>query len=415
MSEKRNAADTAAQYYLSLEQEALKETRSASVSLLIICAAILLIFGALLCFLPQKAFSPEENRSLATFPECSVQTILDGSFAGGIGDFCADQFPLRTGFVALKAGAELALGKGQNNDVLLGKDDYLIKHPHYTEAQWHVMEQNVDAVSRFAKAMQQHGISFSFFVVPRSIDVNADRLPVFFDENAIARDRERLLAAAEATGLSIHDLTQTLQNVSAQDKIWYKTDHHWTMTGAYYAYVALAESLGYTPYPLSDFTPVTVCNSFLGTTHASSGLSWIKGEDLTLLRYQGDEAFQTEIITGGQTVRTLNGFYDFDALQTHDEYNVFLGGTNTIIRVTNPERTSAPTLVLLKDSFSQSLAPLLARHFDLLLVDPRTYSIQSSSLLSLIENEEADQVLLLYGLDTLYDSYSLKNLTFGLN
>ena len=106
---------------------------------------------------------------------------------------------------------------------------------------------------------------------------------------------------------------------------------------------------------------------------------------------------------------------DFDALATHDEYNVFLGGTNTMIRVTDPTRTDAPTLVLLKDSFSQSLAPFLARHFDLLLVDPRTYSIQSGSILSLIQNTNADRVLLLYGLDTMYDSYSLKNLTFGLN
>jgi hypothetical protein len=83
--------------------------------------------------------------------------------------------------------------------------------------------------------------------------------------------------------------------------------------------------------------------------------------------------------------------------------------------VTDPTRENAPTLLLLKDSFSQSIAPFLARHFDLLLVDPRTYDIRSSgSLLSLAEQENADHVLLLYGIDTLYDSYSLKNLTFGL-
>jgi hypothetical protein len=141
----------------------------------------------------------------------------------------------------------------------------------------------------------------------------------------------------------------------------------------------------------------------------------VKGESITLLRYEGDETFTTEIIEGGKTVRTLSGFYDFDALDTHDEYNVFLGGTNTLIRVTDPTRENAPTLLLLKDSFSQSIAPFLARHFDLLLVDPRTYDIRSSgSLLSLAEQENADHVLLLYGIDTLYDSYSLKNLTFGL-
>lgn len=414
MSKKQNPADSAAQYYLSLEQATAKTTRGASVSLLIICGAVLLVLGAFLCLLPKKTFSPEENRSLAAFPDCSAEAILDGSFAGGIADFCADQFPLRNQFVALKAGVELALGKGQNNSVILGKDGYLIKYPQYTEEQWHMMEQNVTAAARFAQAMEKNDIPFSFYVVPRSVDINTERLPAVFDTDGLERDRERLLATAKSDGLSVHDLTQTLRGLSEQNNIWYKTDHHWTMTGAYYAYVALADSLGYAPYPMSDFTPVTVCDSFLGTTQASSGMTWIPGEALTLLRYDGDEDFRTEIISGGQTVRTLNGFYDFDALRTHDEYNVFLGGTNTIIRVSHPQRKDAPKLVLLKDSFSQSLAPLLARHFDLLLVDPRTYSVQSGSILSLVQNEGADRVLLLYGLDTLYDSYSLNKLIFGL-
>lgn len=415
MSQKQNAADIAAQYYLSLEQKAPKNTHDASVSLLFICGAILLIFGALLCFLPQKAFSPEENRSLSTFPEYSTDSLLDGSFTQGIADFCADQFPFRTKFVTAKAKLELWAGKQENNDVIVGNDGYLIKRPQYKELHIQNMEQNLSAICRFEDALENHGIPFTFAVVPRSIDVNISRLPTTLDASAANYDRRQLHASLEALGLSAIDLTDSLQSAAQTGQVWYKTDHHWTMDGAYVAYVSLSEALGYTPYPLSDFTHEVVCDRFLGTTQSSSGMTWVEGEEITLLRYDGDEAFQTEIIAGGQTIRTLNGFYDFDALETHDEYNVFLGGTNTLIRVINPGRGDVPTLVLLKDSFSQSLAPLLARHFDLILVDPRTYNIQNGSLLSLIQKEEAEQVLLLYGLDTLYDSYSLKNLTFGLN
>ena len=415
MSQKQNAADIAAQYYLSLEQKTPDVTRKASISMLVICGAILLLFGALLCFLPPNPFSPEENRSLATFPDYSTEALLDGSFTQGIADFCADQFPFRTTFVTAKAKLELWAGRQENNDVIAGNDGYLIKRPQYTPLQIQNMEQNLLAICRFEDALKRDGISFTFAVVPRSIDVNSSRLPAPLDASVAQYDRSQLHAALDASDLSLLDLTDSLRNAAQEKQVWYKTDHHWTMDGAYVAYVSLSEALGYTPSPLSDFTHEVVCERFLGTTQASSGMMWIEGEELTLLRYDGDEAFQTEIIAGGQIIRTLNGFYDFDALETHDEYNVFLGGTNTLIRVFHPERSDAPTLVLLKDSFSQSLAPLLARHFDLILVDPRTYNIQNGSLLSLIQTEEAEQVLLLYGLDTLYDSYSLKNLTFGLN
>ena len=412
MANKQHPADRQAEEYLSIERAKAHQTKGAHTALLVICATLLLIMGLSLCLLPQREFSPEENRALATAPTFSFDALLDGSLTAGIADFCADQFPLRSLFVSAKARIELLLGKQENNDVLLGSDGYLIARQEYTEDQKQILSQNVNAIARFEQAMEQHGIPFTFAVVPRSVDVNTTKLPAAYDATNAAAAWKWL----DGTGAEFYNLTDTLQSAAANGKtVWYKTDHHWTMLGAYYAYVALADTLGYEPYALEDYTMETVCEDFFGTTHGSSGMRWVEGESITLLRYEGDETFTTEIIEGGKTVRTLSGFYDFDALDTHDEYNVFLGGTNTLIRVKNSTREDAPTLLLLKDSFSQSIAPFLARHFDLLLVDPRTYDIRSSgSLLSLAEQENADHVLLLYGIDTLYDSYSLKNLTFGL-
>ncbi len=416
MSNKQHPADKQAEEYLSIEYNKAHQTKGAHVALLIICASLLLVMGLSLCLLPQSEFSPEENRALCTAPSFSLDALVDGSLTAGIADFCADQFPLRSLFVSAKAGTELLLGKQENNDVLLGNDGYLIARQEYTEDQKRILSQNVTAISRFAQAMDQQEIPFTFVVVPRSVDVNTTKLPAAYQSVHAAAAWTWLDQATTTKDIEYYDLTDALQAAAArEDAVWYKTDHHWTMLGAYQAYVALAQSLGYTPYPLEDFSTQVICDDFRGTTHGSSGMHWIPGETITLLRYEGDDAFTTEIIAGGMTVRALNGLYDFDALGTHDEYNVFLGGTNTLIRVTNQTRENAPTLVLIKDSFSQSLAPFLARHFDLLLVDPRTYDIRSSgSLVSLIEQQNADHVVLLYGIDTLYDSYSLKNLTFGL-
>ena len=112
--------------------------------------------------------------------------------------------------------------------------------------------------------------------------------------------------------------------------------------------------------------------------------------------------------------RHLDGLYDLSALDTHDKYSVFLGGTNTHIRVSAPQAPEAKTLLVIKDSFSQSLAPFLARHFHLILIDPRTYSTQNEAILSLAEREEAVAVLLLYGVDTLLEGHSLRVLEYGI-
>jgi hypothetical protein len=417
MASKIHMADTQAEYYLSLERSLSRRNRRANLILLVLGGALLLVMGLLLCLLPQKDFSPEENRSLAAAPKISMQTMMDGSLSTGIADFCADQFPLRSLFISAKAGVELLLGKMGNNDVLLGKDGYLITRQEYDEAQRTILYQNMAAVDRFATALKAQNIPFTFAVVPRSIDVNRNKLPPLYNTVNADAASVHLDQSAKQKNLPWINLTDILQRAAATgDAVWYKTDHHWTMQGAYLAYVDLSEALGYTPYPADAFSQQVVCENFLGTTHASSGMRWIKGENIILWRYEDDETFTTEIIEGGKTIRALNGFYDLAALETHDEYNVFLGGTNTLIRITCPTRENAPSLILLKDSFSQSLAPYLARHFDLLLIDMRSYDIRSSgSLSALIEHEQADHVLLLYGIDTLYDSYSLKNLTFGLN
>jgi hypothetical protein len=142
-------------------------------------------------------------------------------------------------------------------------------------------------------------------------------------------------------------------------------------------------------------------------------MRWTRADTLSLLRYEGDGDFVTEILEGDKIVRSIEGLYDWDALATHDKYRVFLGGTNTHIRVrsTAAER---PTLFLIKDSYAQSLSPFLARHFDLILLDPRTFKTASGTVSTQITEYAPDRVLLLYGIDTLCDSSSLRVLTLGL-
>ncbi|MBO5898543.1 MAG: hypothetical protein J6R04_05995 [Clostridia bacterium] len=415
MPRKENEADRAAAHYRSLEARLTCRTRPAHLSLIILSALLLVSLGLGLCFLPHEEFSPEENRMLATLPEPSLDALIDGSLTRGLSDFCADQFPLRATFVAAKAGAELALFKQENNGVLYGQDGYLIKRANISEATYTALAQNVTAIRRFSNALTECGIPFDVAVVPRSVDVNAAKLPPLYPKSDATAVWERLQEECTAQGVTYQSLTEPLRaSAEAGESVWFKTDHHWTPRGAYEAYLALADTLGYVPYPLSDFTEETVSQAFFGTTYASAGMRWTPAETLSLLRYEGDGDFVTEIIEGGKAVRSIEGLYDRDALATHDKYSVFLGGTNTHIRIRSTTATERPTLFLIKDSYAQSLSPFLARHFDLILLDPRTFKTASGTVSALITEYAPDRVLLLYGIDTLCDSSSLRILMLGL-
>ena len=413
MSNKPHAADVRTQFFRAIEAEA--GTRAALPTLLS-CSLLILILGALLCFTPARTYSREEKRTLAKAPVLSLTSLAGGAWMAGIADFCADQFPMRPHFVAAKAATEIALGKQENNGILKGKDGYLIPRDEYREEQVLSMTKNMDAVSRFSAALAEREIPFTVAIVPRSIDVNSEKLPARYDTSIAQAAWERITQAALQKNLPLLDLSAALTDAADTAQVWFKTDHHWTVRGAYTAYVALGEALGYTPYPWQAFDEQVVYEDFKGTSYTAFGGFGAVGERLPLARFAGDEDYLTEILVSGEVVRALSGFYDWDALGSGDEYRLFLGGTNTCIRVTRQNREDAPCLVLIKDSFSQSIAPFLARHFDLLLLDPRTYDIRlDGAMIDRMEQAGADHVLLLYGIDTLYESPSLAGLTYGLS
>ena len=408
MTKRQNQADTAALQALQVERSLAKRTRKAHLVLLVLCGALVLSLGVALCFMPHKDYSPTEKRTLAAPPELSAQSLLEGDFMRDVSDFCADQFPLRSYFVTLKARIELLLGKGQNNGVLQGKQGQLFTLPELTDQTKQSLEQNVRSLQHLSQTLAEQGICLSVAIVPRAVDVNTHLLPDNFDADSLDLVWDWLRTAAGDTPMLL--LQQTLREQAAKGQpVWYKTDHHFTSLGAYYTYVALADVLGYEPYPLTDFEIITVCEDFYGTAYAASGMHWTQGDSITLFRYEGDDRLQTRVIEGGQTLKTLQGLYDTQALTTQDQYEIFLGGTHTRIEVSDPDGAELPTLVLLKDSFAQSVAPFLARHYRLILLDPRTYKSAEASLPEAVLKEAPDSVLFLCGIDTLCEPGSLKS------
>ena len=310
----------------------------------------------LLC--PSEDFSPTENRMLATFPTWSAETFFDGSYAGGIDKFLADRFPFREPLLRAKSATELLAGRRQNGNVFFGKDMYQIKR--LEECDLETLRQNKQAADSIAAHLEKSGKPVTVLYAPRAIDILTDKLPSGYPQSAVAKPW---------TVLPRSPLFSVLKEKAARgEAVWYRTDHHWTALGAYYAYEFLGNSLGYTPLPQNAFRVEIVKEDFLGTSASASLFPISKPDTIVRYRFEGDTNFTvTDLSTG----KAREGFYDDEKLSTSDAYASFLGGNFAHLRITKDGSEGRPLLLIIKDSYANCLVPFLARHFDIEMLDTR--------------------------------------------
>lgn len=402
---KKNPADVEVERCFEIQKNAAAKSRLPDIILLIILAAVIAVFGILIYILPHSSFSEDENRGLTLFPKLSLSSLVDGSYTSDIGKFYSDQFPARRFFVELKAAAELAQLKMQNNSVIPGKDGTLIKRQEYTDYSY--AHKNMQAIEKFRAVLEQDDIPVFTAIAPRSIDVLAHTIHPLYGSDR-SSDIWQVLSEYDENATSLRDMLT--KQAEDGNYVWYRTDHHWTTQGAYLVYAALGDSLGYTHYPESFFTPQQVSDSFYGTTYSSSGLYSTPPDEMYYYRYDGDDSYVVEnVLTGDK----IDGFYATSLLETKDKYSSFIGGNNAHVRVYDTAANGTkPTLILVKDSFAHSVVPFLALHFDLEIIDLRSYV---GSVASLARETEACGVLILHGADNLAISDTLTLLGYGLN
>ncbi|MCL2096559.1 MAG: DHHW family protein [Oscillospiraceae bacterium] len=394
------------------------------------CALILFVLALAVFILPDEAFSEQENRVLQQFPAISENSFLDrlpgGKFTSDMAEYYADQFPLRDVFVGLKGAAEIGLLKGENNGVILGGNNYLITKDANQNMEQTVdrLRKNIDAISGFADAMNEMKIPVTLAAAGRSIDALDMYLPAAYPRDNSARLWASFNGLADiAPNIRRLDLLAPLkQLIEREDRgqLYYRTDHHWTTLGAYYAYVEILKSFnredGFEPLSLRDFNIEAVSNNFYGTTWSKAGMKWINSDTIYFFRYDGDEEFITEIKDNG---RRFNGFYDFDYLELKDKYSAFLSGNNARVDITNPsaktmtedgEEIKRPKLLLIKDSFAHSAVPFLAYHYDMIILDLRYYT---DSVARLVFQENIDRVLFLHNIQNLSEDDTYGILEYG--
>ncbi len=342
---------------------------------------------------PSTDFSESENRSLQTFPEVNTEKVFSGEFSQEFESYANDQFLLRDGWVGLKTLASLAIGKKDNGRVFFGKDGYLLEMDSVLNQQQ--LSANAEALGAFmAYAKQQNpALNLAVLMAPTATGVMTEKLPplaVTYDQ-AQAIEQVR---AAMPEGVVFPDILSALNAHKADDNLYYRTDHHWTTHGAYWAYAELLTRWGMTPLAREDFTVRTVSDAFYGTTYSKANLYTIRPD--TVERYDPVTANPcTMKLDGKDTV--YDSLYDESFLGKKDKYSYFLGGNHRIYEIDTSVKNGR-TLLVLQDSYAHCMIPFLAQHYEKIVVADLRYFL--TPVEDLLTEYAVTDVLALYNIET---------------
>ena len=334
---------------------------------------------------PDRDFSELENRSLAQRPALGWKAVRTGEFMSDYETYTTDQFAGRDGWTAAKAYMEKAVGKQENNGVYFCDDSTLISR--FEEPDAKRLENNIKYVSQFA---EKAGVPVSFGLIPTQAYVWADKLPQGapnYDQRQVYSDVTNSLAG----NVTLADSLWSTLSAHKDEPIFYRTDHHWTSLGAYYGYAAFMEALGEKPLPLGE--KITVSEEFYGTLYSSSGVHWLAPDQMD--RYVPDEGITVTAFDG--TKELIHGLYVDEFLAQKDKYASFLGGNQPLVTVQNPNALTDKKLLLVRDSYSDAMAPFLSQYFgEIRLLDLRYYR---TGVAAYAEELGADMILVCYSVD----------------
>ena len=384
-----------------------KADLSAKISAILV--ALILATGMLgLFFFPKREYSETENRYLAKLPEVNAKAVFDGSWMDDYVQYLTDQFPVRDVWIMVNSQMQKTLGQKEINGVYLGSDQYLM-------AQYDASKNTDRIASTFAKFAKKSdeispGARRYLMLVPTAITIYEDKLPANAPVHSQLETISEIYQQAAGDYQLVDayaSLKQAKESYAAMldgfdgqsamyGQLFYRTDHHWTTLGAYYGYRALCETMGLEAIPLDHFKAELASNNFYGTYDAKVHLPGQMSDSICLYT-NPDDSLSVEYEEGEPASSSL---YNLEYTRVRDQYALFLNHLHSLVTVQNTAAQSGRVLVLVKDSYANSMVPFLTAHFDTIYIfDTRYYKDGVSSFLK--DHEEVTDVLLLYNMSTI--------------
>ena len=414
--------------------------------------AILTIVSFIIPLRPTQSYS--EKRNLAEFPEFSFAALTDGSYFDDITLWFSDTFPgrenwisLSTQITALHGHSEIAIqGDLSVNDAIpvetvemqvpqtepvqqpeqdnASAETQPVQEqetvPEETEAQeWggvnaeeyeisnsavvqigdsafnalgftkHYSDQYVDLINRFADAMEPKGVQVISCIAPTAIGILVE--PEYLELLQSARQDEML----EYLQSNMNDNIVKVDTVSEllkhnSEYLFFRTDHHWTALGAYYAYVAFCDAMGYEAAPLDSFREWNQ-GDFKGSIYYKAKYpTKLKVDEV--IAYVPDDDIVCTHSKDGWTFYDTQLISDVTTWAIDCRYLCFLSGGTTITKIVNNDLPDAPNCVVVIDSFGNAFVPFLTQNYNTIYaIDYRKY--KAMDLQRFCDLNDIDQVI----------------------
>ncbi len=163
--------------------------------------------------------------------------------------------------------------------------------------------------------------------------------------------------------------------------LYFRTDHHWTSLGAYYAYEVFCAHKGIAPIPLSSYTEMKF-DGFLGTMYSScNNPSAMKSNPDTVYAYVPNG---TNVMNYWESKKSdptkWNVITNVSKWASSSKYSTFIGGDNPYSEIHNSSKNDGSACVVVKNSYGNAFVPFLVDHYEYVyVVDLRYYDKWSAS------------------------------------
>lgn len=352
----------------------------------VIISIIIILFFILFLLNKDNTYSQIENRYLNTMPKFSFDKMLNGRYTKDIEKYTEDQFPFRNTFIIIKALSDKLVLKRKIDDVYIGKNNYLIKE--FKEPQ--NTSKIVNVLNNFDYKLHSN-INLYLMLVPTSVTINKDSLPSFAYN---ASELDMIDNIYSNINFNYIDIYETLNHNNYYNNMFYHLDHHWTSFGAYYAYLEYLNKLGL-KNNVNINNIIEITDSFYGSLHSKT-LDITKLPD-SIYIYNSKSKITVKYI---DTNVTSDSLYNFDYLEKKDKYSLFLDNNHSLITIINNSINNQNELLIIKDSFANSMIPYLIENYKKIhVIDLRYYNESVSEYIG--NNTNINDVLILYNANTI--------------
>ena len=357
----------------------------------IIFILTLFLFLIINVIVPEREKSVQENRMLATKPKFRLSSLISGDYDEKFEAYMDDQFVGRDMWRKLKVTVDRIGGSRLENGVYIGTNGQLLEQIEVADENH--LAANIKAIKSFSES--QSKIPVRMMLVPDAANVLNHSLPSL----AKPEDQTQMFSMVRKDlGDSVEWIdVSTELNKHKTEKIYYKTDHHWTTLGAFYAFQAAAPSLGIEGDLSGKYVSYAVSDSFNGMLASKSGVNLGEKEQIDIyVPTEEDTDLIVDYVDEGKRSTSL---YDSSKLKEKDQYTVFLGGNSSLLDIRTVS-TSTKRLLLVKDSFANAFIPFLTPYYrEIVVVDPRYYS---GTINDLMDSYRISEVLFLYSGNTFF-------------